>query len=82
VNKKEILKKGTDVLEVVDSSEDYRFLIKADSKDGKRLLAALEAVAGSPALDEPDNVVDLGEPETMRISRYRLKEDVELENDA
>lgn len=74
--KKEIIKKGTDILDVGDSSGEYHFLIKTKSKDGKAIIAALEKIVGSPVLE--DYADDYGESQEITIRRYRPKEDLEL----
>lgn len=74
--KKEILKKGQDILQVMDSSGEYPVLLKYRSKHAKAIVDALERVVGSPALD--DYADGDNESPTVKISRYRLKEDIEL----
>jgi hypothetical protein len=70
------LKKGQDVLEVVDASGEYPVLLKAGSKEAKAILRALERVVGDPALD--DFGASKIEGHTVTIHRYRLEEDIEL----
>lgn len=73
---KQIIKKGTDILELRDSGGEGSFIVKTKSVEGRRLIKALESIAGSPALD--DYADQPKEAPSITIRRYRPKEDVEL----
>lgn len=70
------MKKGTDVLEVIDASGEYPVLLKYNDKDVQTLIKALERLIGSPALD--DYSEGDAEAPVVTLKRYRLKEDIEL----
>ncbi len=76
-----IIKKGTDVFEVVDTSGDYVFIVEADSEDGKKLNDALEEICGSPAIEASESKKDARENNTIMITRYFAEKDLELKEE-